>query len=520
MRPVDLVSGTYELRGALGVAVILGFAAVAGCGGSDAGPGGPGTAGASTAGAAGAPVYGAGAAGASNVAGGGAGGALSGAGAANAGSDAGGAGPGAGAGGAPDMGGASGAAGSPVAGAGAGGSGGGAVACTAPIGKAATWNDITAAHTVPAWLKKAKLGIQIHWGLYSVPAYHNEWFFQHLYCNTSFSTWTSQNFPKTSPMGGPWGYKDFITGFTAANWDPNAWAALFKKSGAAWVQLSAQHHDRFALWDSALTKWDAKDMGPKRDLVGDLATAVRAQGLKFGVSNHIMYGDSFAYCGPSGTTPGSVGPNTPATVSDLYDPKYADFYGPPTSACGPLAASTSCSPRKAFCDDWLARSTELVDKYQLDVEWFDWDGANVQGSACWADKQAFVLDYYKKACSWGKEVTTAGKGGVFPGSDTTADGGNIMIHDFETGGHAPLAGAEPKTFWMVDDKIGGGSNGNSWGYITGMTYRSASSIISQMDNYTARGGVLVLNISPMADGTIPQAQQDILTEIGKHLGVQ
>jgi alpha-L-fucosidase len=250
--------------------------------------------------------------------------------------------------------------------------------------------------------------------------------------------------------------------------------------------------------------------------VGDLATAVRAQGLKFGVSNHIMYGDSFAYCGPNGTTPGKVGPNTPASVSDLYDPRFADFYGPPTSECGVLAASTSCSPRKAFCDDWLARSTELVDKYQLDVEWFDWDGANVQGSVCWADKQAFVLDYYKKACSCGKEVSTAGKGGVFPGSDTAANGANVMIHDFETAGHAPAVGQEPKAFWMVDDKIGN----DSWGYITGMTYRSASSIISQMDGYTSRGGVLVLNISPMADGTIPQDQQDILITIGKHLGVQ
>ncbi|MES1179283.1 MAG: alpha-L-fucosidase [Myxococcales bacterium] len=505
MRSSALARNAYQPAAGL----VFGLALLAGCG-SDAGSGGPGAAGAppATGGAAGGPVLGAGAGGALNVAGSGAGGSLP-AGGAGAGSDAGGASGGAGAGGAPDVGGAGGA--GP-----AGGSGGGAVTCSEPIGKAASWNDITAAHAVPAWLKQAKLGIQIHWGLYAVPAYHNEWFFQHEYCNTSFSTWTSQNFPKTSPMGGPWGYKDFIADFTAAKWDPNAWAALFKKSGAAWVQLSAQHHDRFALWDSALTKWDAKDMGPKRDLVGDLATAVRAQGLKFGVSNHIMYGDSFAYCGPSGTTPGNVGPNTPASVSDLYDPRFADFYGPPTSACGALAASTSCSPRKAFCDDWLARSTELVDKYKLDVEWFDWDGANVEGSPCWADKQAFVLDYYKKACSWGKEVTTAGKGGVFPGSDSAANGANIMIHDFETAGHAPAAGQEPKSFWMVDDKIGNGS----WGYVTGMTYRSASSIISQMDNYLSRGGVLVLNISPMADGTIPQAQQDILIQIGKHLGVQ
>ncbi len=402
-----------------------------------------------------------------------------------------------------------------------GGNGGAPVTtCTAPIAKAATFSDITSDHQVPAWIKKAKLGIQIHWGLYAVPAYHNEWFFQHEYCNTSFSSWLSSSgsgFPKTSPLsGGPFGYKDFIPYFTAAKWDPAAWAKLFKNAGATWVQLSAQHHDRFALWDSAFTKWDAKEMGPKRDLVGDLATAVRAEGLKFGVSNHIMYGDSFAYCGPNGTTAGNVGPKTPATVSDLYDPRYADFYGPPNGECGTIAASTSCSPNKAFCDDWLNRSLELAEKYQLDIEWFDWDGANVNGSACWENKQAFVLEYYKKACEWGKEVTTAGKGGVFPGSDSATDGANVMIHDFETAGHAPAKGQEPKSFWLVDDKV----SGDSWGYIDGMTYRSASSIISQIDNYLARGGVLLLNISPMADGTIPQQQQDILNAIGKHLGAQ
>jgi alpha-L-fucosidase len=402
--------------------------------------------------------------------------------------------------------------------AGAAGTGGAAsTTCSTAIAKAMTWNDISAAHTVPAWIKKAKLGIQIHWGLYAVPAYHNEWFFQHEYCNGSFATWTSQHFPAKSPLsGGPWGYKDFIPLFTAAKWDPNAWATLFKKAGATWVQLSAQHHDRFALWDSALTKWDAKDMGPKRDLVGDLATAVRAQGLKFGVSNHIMYGDSFAYCGANGTAPGNVGPKTPASVSDLYDPSYADFYGPPNADCGSLAGSTSCSPNKAFCDDWLARSKELAEKYQLDIEWFDWDGANQPGTSCWTDKQAFVSSYYEKACEWGKEVTTAGKGGVFPGDDGAANGANIMIHDFETGGRAPARGQEPKSFWLVDDKIGNGS----WGYIDGMTYRSAASIINQIDDYSSRGGVLLLNISPMADGTIPQGQQDILNAIGKHLGAQ
>ena len=76
--------------------------------------------------------------------------------------------------------------------------------------------------------------------------------------------------------------------FTAAKFDPDAWAVLFKKAGAKYIVPTSEHHDGFALWDSKLTKWDAVDMGPKRDLIGDLATATRKQGLRFGVSNHRM----------------------------------------------------------------------------------------------------------------------------------------------------------------------------------------------------------------------------------------
>jgi alpha-L-fucosidase len=157
---------------------------------------------------------------------------------------------------------------------------------------------------------------------------------------------------------------------------------------------------------------------------------------------------------------------------------------------------------------WLARSKELIDKYKPDLHWFDWDGVGSNH----ATKEAFVSYYYNAACGWGKEVATAGKGGVFPGNDSNANGANIMIHDFETGGKAPAAGSEPKSFWVVDDKIG-----SIWGYTDGMTYRSAASIVSQIKDYKSRGGMLILNVSPMGDGSLPQAQIDILTAIGNSL---
>jgi alpha-L-fucosidase len=417
--------------------------------------------------------------------------------------------------------------------AGSGGSGGSIATLNCPAGSAIcnakTYNDITAAHTVPSWVKTAKLGIGMHFMVATVPAYHNEWFFQHEYCNKAFADWTAQNFPTTSPLsGGPWGYKDFIPLFTVDKWNQTpavhaatnaaSWAALFKASGATFVNATAEHHDRFAMWDSSepvsigsAGTWNAMKMGPKRDVVGELAVAVKAQGLKFGVNNHIMYGYSFAYCGPSGTTPGSVGPNTPATVSDLYDPKYALFYGPPNPGCGALAADGQCSPSQAFCDDWLYRSEELVDKYQLDDEWFDWDGATEPNTPCYDNKLKFVLHYYQNAAALGKDVQVMSKGGVFPNMNNNANGANVALQDFQSS--IPATG--PASPWMSDETI---SANGSWSYVEPMTYKSAATVISELDDINGKGGVLLLNISPMKDGTIPAEQVAILNAVGKHLG--
>jgi alpha-L-fucosidase len=150
-----------------------------------------------------------------------------------------------------------------------------------------TWESLRANYRTPDWIKDGKFGIFLHWGLYAVPAHGNEWYVQHMYAG--MRPWHTEKFGPVDKFG----YKDFIPMFKAEKWDPDAWIALFKKAGAKYVVPAAEHHDGFAMWDSALTKWDAKDMGPKRDLVGDLAAAARRQGMHFGVSNHRMEHYSF-----------------------------------------------------------------------------------------------------------------------------------------------------------------------------------------------------------------------------------
>jgi len=148
------------------------------------------------------------------------------------------------------------------------------------------WDSIRAHYRTPDWYGPARFGIFIHGGLHAVPAYHNEWYAKHMY--GAFAQWHTEHYGPPDKFG----YKDFIPMFKAEKYDR---AALFKRAGARYVIPVGEHHDGFAMWDSDLTPWCAGKMGPMRDLIGDLAKAVKRQGLAFGVSSHRMEHHTFTY---------------------------------------------------------------------------------------------------------------------------------------------------------------------------------------------------------------------------------
>src|ERR1039457_3320047 len=123
----------------------------------------------------------------------------------------------------------------------------------------------------PDWYRDAKFGIFIHWGVYSVPAFGSEWYPRLMYQQGTaefkhhLATYGSQD---------TFGYKDFIPMFKAEKFNPAAWVTLFKKAGSKYVIPVAEHHDGFAMYQTALSKWNAYDMGPRRDVVGELAEEV------------------------------------------------------------------------------------------------------------------------------------------------------------------------------------------------------------------------------------------------------
>jgi alpha-L-fucosidase len=348
------------------------------------------------------------------------------------------------------------------------------------------WESLATAR-VPDWFADAKFGIFLHWGVFSVPAFGSEWYSRNMYLqgDPDFA-----HHRATYGSQAEFGYKDFIPQFRMQHFDPAAWASLFRSAGARYVVPVAEHHDGFALYNSALSDWTAVKMGPKRDLVGDLEKAVHADGLRFGVSSHRAEHDWFFDGGRS-------------FRSDVNDPRYAAFYGPAEPRM--LQGAEDADLQKdytyvsdAFRKDWLARSAELVERYHPDLMYFDW----WVGQADLRETQrTFAAFYYDTAAAAHQPVV------LFTKYDNMAAGAGVL--DVERGAMSAIQ-VRP---WQTDTSI---SNA-SWGYVEHDTYKPASELIDELVDVVSKNGNLLLNIGPRADGTIPEQAQEILRAMGRWL---
>ena len=344
-------------------------------------------------------------------------------------------------------------------------------------------------YQVPEWYKDAKFGIFIHWGVYSVPAFGSEWYPRDMYRKGSpefahhVATYGSQD---------KFGYKDFIPMFKAEHFDPTAWARLFKEAGARYVVPVFEHHDGFSMYDCGLSDWTAVKMGPHRDLVGDLAKAVRAEGLHLGASSHRVEHNFFF-------------DNGRTFPSDVNDPRFAGLYGPAhhwmnNEGNTPLSNDFTYVS-KAWTQDWLARAAELVEKYHPEILYFDWW---IGQPAVRQDLTRFVAFYYNTVQENGKPA------GVLNYKDFAMQE-NSGVMDVERG---QLAGIRPQ-YWQTDTSV----SNRSWGYIENDTFKSPDFIVHQLADVVSKNGNLLLNIGPKSDGTIPDQVQSILREVGGWLKV-
>jgi len=348
------------------------------------------------------------------------------------------------------------------------------------------WQSL-ANYQAPDWYRDAKFGIFIHWGLYSVPAYGNEWYPREMYLEGS--SINKHHVATYGPLT-QFGYKDFIPMFKAEHFDPQAWAKLFKDSGARYVVPVFEHHDGFAMYDSDLSDWTAKKMGPHRDLAGEIALAVRAEGLHLGASSHRIEHDWFLEGGRK-------------QDSDVNDPKYAAFYGPAHPRLGDDGAAlaedwTYVSP--AYAKDWVARNAEIVQKYHPDLIFFDW----------WIGQPSVRPYVAEFAAYYYNESSKRGPVGIINSKLVDMQKTSAVL-DIERG---QLSSILPEA-WQTDTSV----SNKSWGYIENDTFKTPEFIVQQLADVVSKNGNLLLNIGPRSDGTIPQPVQEVLLDVGAWLKV-
>jgi alpha-L-fucosidase len=343
-------------------------------------------------------------------------------------------------------------------------------------------------HVTPQWFQNAKFGIYCHFGAYCVPAFKNEWYSHWMYIDTV--AWGNNYFQhhlKTYGTLDKFGYKDFIPKFKAEKFDADEWADLFQKAGAQFAGPVTEHADGFAMWNSKLTKWNAAQMGPKRDIVGELSKAIRKRNMKFIATFHHQW--------KYGWYP------TWDKHTDASNPEFEDLYGPkvPKGTFEMPEQKTNPLPDKKFNDAWLAKIQEVIDNYHPDLIYFDSKMSIIQEST----RLDMLSYYYNQAVTKKQDVVVTFK------SHDLAEGSAVI--DME---RSRMAEKKPYP-WLTDDSIDWGS----WCDVSDPSYKSANRIIDYLIDVISKNGCVLLNVTPKANGEIPQLVQERLLEIGDWLKI-
>jgi alpha-L-fucosidase len=347
------------------------------------------------------------------------------------------------------------------------------------------WESLAQHTAAPQWFRDAKLGIYFHWGVYTVPAYGNEWYprWMHFKENDYYKHHV-QKYGHPSEFG----YHDFVPLFKAENFNPDEWADLFQQAGARFAGPVAEHHDGFSMWDSEATPWNAMDKGPERDITGELATALRKRDMRlittFHHAKNLQRHDST---------------NMGSRKVGYRNSHYPFFEGmPPTSNDQELKYLYGNIDEDIWLEEvWLAKLKEVIDQYQPDIMWFD----------SWLDQipeeyqQRYSAYYLNEAEKWKKDVVIVRKQDDLPL--------NYTVDDLEKSRKNSLE-SEP---WMTDETVSKGS----WCYTENLEIKESVDVLHVLIDIVSKNGVLLLNISPKSDGTIPEDQKDVLHSMGRWL---
>ncbi|XP_061597914.1 tissue alpha-L-fucosidase-like [Cololabis saira] len=328
----------------------------------------------------------------------------------------------------------------------------------------ADWSSLDS-RPLPPWYDQAKVGVFIHWGVFSVPGFGSEWFWWH---------WQGQQPPdqkcvsymrENYPPG--FSYPEFAHQFDARFFQPQDWAELLQASGAKYVVLTAKHHEGFTNWESPNSwNWNSVDVGPYRDLVGELGEAVRNRSLHYGLYNSLY---------------------------EWFHPLYLND------------KKNKFKTQEFVMNKLLPELYNMVVRYRPELIWSDgdWEAPDTYWNStqflAWLYNDSPVKDTVVTNDRWGAGCACK-------------HGGYYNCEDKYTPGELPKHKWEKCT--SVDTF--------SWGYRRNMKMKELMdlpTIIEDLVSTVALGGNYLLNVGPTADGTIPAVFEERLRGVGAWLEV-
>ena len=332
----------------------------------------------------------------------------------------------------------------------------------------------------PEWFRDAKFGIWAHWGPQAVPR-HGDWYARQMYEEGS-----SDNKYHVAHYGHPskFGYKDIIPLWKAERWDPEKLMALYKKTGAKYFVSMGSHHDNFFLWNSKIHKWNAVNMGPKKDVVGTWQKAAQKEGLRFGVSEHL--GASYTWFQASHQAD-KKGPMA-GVAYDGTDPKFEDLYHKKAAPGDKDWLTTDAGNQQ----EWINSIKELIDNYHPDLLYSDsnFPFGNVG--------REMVSHFYNEDIK-----KNGGKLEAVYNCKQPSQG--MWVEDLERG----VKDTINKFPWQTDTSIG------DWYYRTGQRYKSSTEIVCMLVDIVSKNGNLLINVVQTPEGDLEPDMLKILDGIGK-----
>jgi alpha-L-fucosidase len=331
----------------------------------------------------------------------------------------------------------------------------------------------------PEWFRDAKLGFWAHWGPQAVPRM-GDWYAKKMYQEGGEDyNYHIEHYGHPSVFG----YKDIIPLWKAEKWDPDKLMALYKKTGAKYFVSMGSHHDNFFLWNSKINRWNAANMGPKKDVVGLWQQAANKQGMKFGVSEHL--GASYTWF-QSAHGADKTGPKA-GVPYDGTDLNNQDLYH---AAAAPDDKGWLTN-NPAFQLEWYRCIKELVDNYQPDLLYSD-------SPMPFGDVGRTLISHF-----YNQDITK-NNGKLEAVYTCKQPSGGLWVQDVERG---VLDSISPFP-WQTDTSIG------DWYYRTGQKYKTGTAVIQMLVDIVSKNGNLLINIVQTPEGDLEPDMLQILNEIG------